>query len=374
MATTLQGRIAPDGPLRQLARPPLRPRTLPRLSIVIVNYCQWHDTAALVRRLRGTASARSGAAEVIVVDNHSPLDRTMARLVARLRRTPGVSLRRWGRNRGFARASNEGCRLSQGDWLLLLNPDVSVPDGFLEEVLALTERIADTDLRAGIVGLGLRNSDGSPQGSAGPFPTLAGTLARLLLPRHRRKYLALPASRRRRVPWVTGCCLLVRRDCWQQLGGFDEHFFLYYEDVDLCRRARDLGWSVWYEPGVRVTHHAPLHARAVPPRLRVFTRHALLTYAARHWPRWHLRILAGIVSAEGWLRQAWARWRGDEAAAGCFAELRRIAAAVATGCPLAARRRLLRVVGRADGQVGVDADPVHGRQFPGVPAAPQALT
>ena len=58
--------------------------------------------------------------------------------------------------------------------------------------------------------------------------------------------------------------MLVRRDCFEQLGGLDETFFLYYEDVDFCRRAREAGWSVWYDPALRVTHHFPLHTRAVP--------------------------------------------------------------------------------------------------------------
>src|SRR5882724_2400013 len=99
----------------------------PVLSVVIVNYRQWRNTARLTRQLLDSAAGRAGAAEVVVVDNHSrahPLRR-------KLRRTEGVSLRRFGRNRGFARGVNEGCRLSRGAWLLLLNPDVTVPPGFL---------------------------------------------------------------------------------------------------------------------------------------------------------------------------------------------------------------------------------------------------
>src|SRR6266446_3579331 len=105
----------------------------PRLSVVIVNYCQWENTAALVRQVLRTPCARRGAVEVVVVDNHSPPHP----LAARMRRWPGVSLRRWGRNRGFARAANEGCRLSRGEWCLLLNPDITLPDHFLEGVLAM---------------------------------------------------------------------------------------------------------------------------------------------------------------------------------------------------------------------------------------------
>jgi GT2 family glycosyltransferase len=311
----------------------------PRLSVVIVNYHQWENTAALVGQLRASLCLHSGAAEVIVVENQArphPLAR-------RLRQWPGISLRRWGRNHGFARAVNEGCRLGLGEWLLLLNPDMTVGETFLDGVLALTDEVAAAEPRAGIIGFGLRNADRSRQLSAGLFPTLAGTLAGLARPRARRKYRDLGARQRCPVEWVTGCCLLVRRSCLESVGGLDEDFFLYYEDVDLCRRARAQGWSVWYDPGHTAVHHQPLHARPVPPALRLITRHSLLTYGAKHWPRWHLRVLAGIVGLEARARQAWAWWRGDGRAAGLFRELRAVAADLTHGRPQAARRRLLRV-------------------------------
>jgi N-acetylglucosaminyl-diphospho-decaprenol L-rhamnosyltransferase len=114
--------------------------SVPRLSVVIVNYRQWENTSALVHGVRNTPAARCGEVEVMVVDNHSPPHR----LMRQLRRWPEVSLRRWGRNRGFARAVNEGCRLSRGEWFLLLNPDVSVTPEFIQGVLDLAERLDAT--------------------------------------------------------------------------------------------------------------------------------------------------------------------------------------------------------------------------------------
>src|SRR5205814_5569132 len=139
----------------------------------------WPDTARVVRQLGSSASLKYGQAEIIIVDNHSPAHP----LAGRLRRLPGVSLRRWARNRGFARAVNEGCRLSRGDWFLLLNPAVRLSESFLPGVLSLADRLIEEDPRAGIVGFQLQNSDGTRQLSSGPFPTLAQSLARLLLPR-----------------------------------------------------------------------------------------------------------------------------------------------------------------------------------------------
>jgi N-acetylglucosaminyl-diphospho-decaprenol L-rhamnosyltransferase len=326
----------------------------PTLSVIVVNYCQWHGTAGLVRNLTAT----SRAVEVVLVDNHSPGHP----LVRRLRRWPGVSLRRWRRNQGFARAVNEGFRLSRGDWLLLLNPDVTLPANFADSLLALIQDNAARDPRAGIIGLQLRNADGSVQGSWGRFPTLVSSVARLVLPRSRRKYQP-PGQRGRAVDWVTGCCLLVRRDCLQQLRGLDEAFFLYYEDVDLCRRARQQGWAVWYEPRLAVVHHRPLHSRPVGPLLRLLTRHALLTYAARHWPYWQRLLLTGLVGIESLLRRAWTAWHGDQAGAALFGQLALLALDMVQDRRQAAHLRLRQVLrqhGPMLATVVEDAPPEYG--------------
>ena len=330
---------------------PTRPRgrTFPRgrsssdtpvLSVVLVNYLYWDDTARLVDRLRQAHSMRRGASEVVIVDNHSPSHP----FLGRLRRTEGVSVRRWGRNRGFARAVNEGVRLSRGSWVLLLNPDTTVPGDFLDAVTALADRLDRDEPGTGIVGLGLRNSDGSPQPSTGPFPSLLGTLARLLLPRAWRKYHLLSPASGEKVPWVTGCALLVRRQVLEEVGGLDPDFFLYYEDVDLCRRVCDKGWSVRYEAFPEVVHHRPLHLRRMPPHLRFLTRHALLTYAVKHWPDWQMRFLARIVQFEAWLKGRIARRRNDKFATEVFEELGRLAVEMRTGRVDAGRRRLEDVV------------------------------
>lgn len=311
----------------------------PSLSVVVVNYRSWDDTARLVQQLR-TSAVRDGAAEIMIVDNHSPPHPQ----ASRLRRTEGVSLRRWGRNRGFARAVNEGVRLSLGRWVLLLNPDVTVGDEFLDDVLALTIRLDRDEPRVGIVGLGVRNADGSRQPTTGPFPTLLGTLARLLLPRARRKCHLRSPNTSQEVPWATGCCLLVRRRLLDELGGFDPDFFLYYEDVDLCHRAQQHGWSVRYEPGLLAVHHRPLHERVVTPYLRLLTRHALLTYARKHWSRWQVGLLARLIRAEAWWKGRRASRRGDTSAARMFEQLGRLATEMQTGDFTTARRRLERVV------------------------------
>ncbi len=333
--------VAPEA-----VRKPVANLGTPRLSVVIVNYRQWDKTEELVRQLQNSAGIKNGAAEIVIVDNHSPPHP----VVKRLRRQPGVSLRRWENNRGFARAVNEGCRLSQGDWFLLLNPDTTPSEEFLDGVVALLDRL---EPNAGIVGFHLRNSDGSRQLSAGPFPTLLSTLARLVLPRGRRKYHTLRTEERCQVAWVTGCCLLVRGACLRDLGGLDESFFLYYEDVDLCRRAQKRGWSVWYEPNLTIVHHHPLHQRAVPAVLRTVTRHSLMIYAAKHWPAWQCRLLTRIVQAEARLRRLGAWWSGDGQQEKLFATLSDICTDLRSDDDAAARARIEKAIRHIDVRIGV---------------------
>jgi N-acetylglucosaminyl-diphospho-decaprenol L-rhamnosyltransferase len=308
-------------PQRAPARPANRPRVAaPHVSAVVINFCQWRHTDRLTRQLLDAGAIDSGSAEIVVVDNDSPQDPTLARL----RRTPGVSLKRFDRNTGFARAANEGCRLGRGEWVLLLNPDTAVGDGFLDQLDALCRLLDHEDPRAGVVGLSLKHADGSDQPSSGPPPTLTRTLAGLFLPRRLRKCRPVRAADRVPVPWVTGCGMLIRRACWADLGGFDESFFLYYEDADFCRRAWAAGWSVWYEPNLPLTHFTPLHTRPVPPELRLMTRHALLTYAEKYWGGWRSKAMAGVIWVEAIARyvRATAGRRSGE----LHAELRRLAA------------------------------------------------
>jgi N-acetylglucosaminyl-diphospho-decaprenol L-rhamnosyltransferase len=329
---------------RQITTATKTARAHAELSVVIVNYRNWEQTAFLVEQLRASYVMQEGRAEVVIVDNHSPAHP----IAGRLRRLPGVSLCRWERNHGFARAANEGCRLSRGSWFLLLNPDVTAPEGFLDDVLKLGECLQAEEPRVGILGFGLQNSDGSPQRSAGPFPSLGNTLARLALPRKRRKYHWHSHAKGAAPRWVTGCCVLVRRECFRELGGFDEDFFLYYEDVDLCRRALARGWTVREEPALRVVHHHPLHQRKVPPHLRLCTRHALLTYSAKHWPGWQHHLLAGIVKVEAWWRRNLAYWQGRSQDADAFCQLNALAGEFACGQKGAARKRLVRLVRRQE--------------------------
>lgn len=287
-------------------RPAAAPPALrtPLISVVIVNYRRWDETTALVDQLLQPRHIHRFDIEVIVVDNDSQPDPLESELQARKE----VKVIRLPRNVGFSAGVNAGFASSRGDWILVLNPDVVVCPGFVDLMCGAARDLReDASLGApvGVVGFHLQNRDGSWQLSTGRFPSLPGLLLGLLRPRKTRKYFVPVPGLRQRVPWVTGSCLLIRRQCLRDLGGFDENFFLYYEDVDLCRRAINQGWAVCYEPHVAARHMEPLQNRTLTEPLRVITRHAALTYFQKHLNRWHFRGLAQIVKWEGKLRRWW---------------------------------------------------------------------
>ncbi|MSR30663.1 MAG: glycosyltransferase family 2 protein [Gemmataceae bacterium] len=309
-----------------------KPATL-ALSILIVNYRQWKWTEHLVRKLGQHRLFQTGRGEILIIDNNSPRHPA----IRKLRSKPHVSLLRWSRNRGFAKAVNEGSRLARGEWILVLNPDTTPLGNFLDQIEKAIEEWSNADSRVGLVGFGLRNEDGTRQGSAGPFPTFLGTLARRFLPRAFRKYTLMEKETPHPVDWVTGCCMLARKKCLEELRFLDPSFFLYYEDVDLCKRAWDAGWQVWHAPGIEMVHHSPIHMRRVPPRLKVITRQALMTYAMKHWGKKEARWMCKIIRWEGVARALLARFRGDAREEKWFARLARYARLMSIGSNTMAR-------------------------------------
>ncbi len=244
--------------------------TGPLVTAVIVNFNSWPDVTELVRALAASTEVESGLCEVVVVDNASdgPIPADFPRS------GPAVRLIAREVNGGFAVGVNAGWRAARSPWLLLLNPDVVAGDGLLAQVVARIRGFEDGHAGVpGVVGFGLRNPDGSRQPSVGTFPDLARAVWEQLIPRSRRKYQAVWRTKPGPVAWVTGACMLVNSAMLDALGGLDEDFFLYYEEVALCRAAHRLGWRVEYDPSVEVVHLRPLQNRPVTPKMRVRGSH-----------------------------------------------------------------------------------------------------
>jgi N-acetylglucosaminyl-diphospho-decaprenol L-rhamnosyltransferase len=224
------------------------------VSVVIVSY---ESRELLTRCLSALAADEGGAAsrEVIVVDQASG-DGTAAWLEAE---HPDVRLVALEENVGFGAGNNRGAELAQGRWLLLLNSDAFVRPGAIDELV----RFAEARPEIGAAGPRLLWPDGRLQRSCRRFPTVFRLATEFLYLRK-----LAPRSRilngfycgefahdePRRVDWVTGACVLVRRELYERLGGFDEAFFLYSEEVDLLYRAAQTGAETWYDPAAEVVH------------------------------------------------------------------------------------------------------------------------
>jgi N-acetylglucosaminyl-diphospho-decaprenol L-rhamnosyltransferase len=224
------------------------------VSVVIVNY----ESRTLLERCLAALAAdvgREASSEVIVVDQASQ-DGSAAWLAAEHREVRLVAL---PGNVGFGAGNNRGAEVASGRWLLLLNSDAFVRPGAIDELI----RFAESRPAIGVAGPRLVWPDGRLQRSCRRFPTVFRLATeylylRKLAPRSRALngfYCGEFAhDEPRRVDWLTGACLLVRRELFERLGGFDESFFLYSEEVDLLYRAAGLGGETWYDPAAEVVH------------------------------------------------------------------------------------------------------------------------
>lgn len=216
-------------------------------------------------------------------------------------------------NDGYGAAINGATKEATGRVILAMNSDLVPEAGFLPAVFLLAERMVAAEMtssRLGIIGLRLVNDDGTFQGSVGRFPTLARFLRGLFRRRDVRKYVMPERSKRLSpVDWVTGACVLIDRACFDELCGFDEQFFLYYEDVDLCWRATERRWLVEFDPSATSRHLFPYHSRRLTIAMVYVARRSLLLYYWKHRPRIEFRILSLIVRLECWLRRGNDGWR-----------------------------------------------------------------
>ena len=269
------------------------------LTLVLVTY---RHRVALAACLDSLPAACTGLDyEVIVVDNASGDG-----LVDELARThPDVRTIANPVNEGFARAVNRGLDIARGRCVALLNPDtVAGPGAF-----AALVRFVDANAEVGLAGPKVLDPDGGVQYSCRRFPThWTGLFNRYSLPTRlfprnpwSRAYLMLDFDHAstRTVDWISGACLVTRRDVVDRVGPMDEAFFLFNEDVDWCRRMHDAGYDVVYLPAAACTHAIGASKGAIPAWL-IWRRHmGMRHYFRKHhpgpWP-WMLITDLGIVA------------------------------------------------------------------------------
>jgi N-acetylglucosaminyl-diphospho-decaprenol L-rhamnosyltransferase len=279
------------------------------IAAVLVNYNAGQELRAALQSIREDLVGREW--EGVVVDNASA-DGSPA-IVAEF--APNVRLVRNLENVGFGRGVNQGVAATTAPFVLIMNPDCRLVAG----AIAVLEQQLRRHPECAIVGPRILDPDGSVQGSARGDPDMLTGLfgrtsaLRKLLPKlsvSRRNVVSHAVARDGEasggVDWLSGACMLARRDAFEKAHGFDERYFLYWEDADLCRRLRALGYHVRYVPGATAIHrvgHSSQRARA--SATRAFHDSAYLYYST-HVARGALhpkRLLArALLSARLWVQ------------------------------------------------------------------------
>jgi GT2 family glycosyltransferase len=250
------------------------------LSIVIVSYNSVHLLGRCLSSIRAQTVGLSY--EIIVVDNRSS-DGTLTMLRTEW---PAVRLIACEVNHGFAAGNNIGIHEAKGEMILLLNPDTEILNGAIQQaVLFMAGRPA-----AGIIGCMLRLPDGSVQQSVRSFPSVLNLFSEASF-----LYLAFPRSRifgryymtffdytsGGEVDWVSGAFFLIRRTVLETVGLLDERFFMYSEEMDLCYRAKQAGFKVYYTPSAAVAHFWG-GINAVNQRVILWTNASQVAYITKH--------------------------------------------------------------------------------------------
>jgi N-acetylglucosaminyl-diphospho-decaprenol L-rhamnosyltransferase len=259
-----------------------------KFSLVIVNYDSWPYILQCIRSLYETGYEDF---EIIVVDNDP---RSIPPELS-----PPVRLIQNPENLGFSRACNVGIAASKGELVVLINPDTFVERSFFEEVESFFKR----NPTVGVAGPRIVDGQGVLQLSARKeLNFVSGLLGRTsllvrLFPKSPLVKRLFPAaqypSSSTEIDWVSGACMILRRRTLEEIGPMDERFFMYFEDADLCRRARKTGWLVYYLPQVEVIHHTGASSRSrLRARLKaIWNLHkSAFLYHRKHGPHGPLQL------------------------------------------------------------------------------------
>lgn len=252
------------------------------ISIVLVNYKTSELTMECVQSLYDFAP--QVPFEVLVIDNASD-DGLAERLAESF---PDVRYFAMGENVGFAKANNFGIHNSHGRYVMLLNNDAKFTDGALQKMIDCMEAMPGV----GVLGPRHVDADGFFQVSCGAFPTLMTEAVRKLI-HYRlslndyrvRDYLDQKYSGSPAIGWLSGSCLLIRREALEQAGLLDERFFMYFEDVDFCHRVSGAGWVVHYYSHVTVTHYGGASAKQNLLSAMIENRRSQIYFSRKYYGR-----------------------------------------------------------------------------------------
>ncbi len=278
----------------------------PDLSILIVS---WNVRALLLACLEALPQAvgNETSYEVIVVDNASS-DGTVEAIQQAF---PHVRIIANKENRGFTGGNNQALAAARGRYLLFLNPDTQpLPDSIAELI-----RYLEAHPQVGIVGPRLWYGDGRVQPNRRRFPTLLTLFTESTIIEHylpqlpifaRFKMADQPDDEAQEVDWLVGAAMLARREVYEQIGPLDEGFFMYSEELDWCRRAREAGWRVAYDPAAEIIHYEGQSSRQVVARRDIAFFSSRVRYTRKyHGAFWAEFLRMWLLATFGfqWLRE-----------------------------------------------------------------------
>lgn len=222
------------------------------LSIIILSYNTKDLTLRCIESIisQYKKELEEKRIEIIVVDNNSA-DDSVSTLLNLKKKTLNLNIIQNKKNLGFSKGCNIGSKSAKGKYILFLNSDTEIlDDGFLSMVDFL-----DKNPKIAILGGRIENTDGSIQRSVGKFYNLFN-LVIMLLGLERLGLLRSSPNTIKKVDWVSGACMMIRRDVFGQLCGFDEKLFMYMEDMEICFRAQKLGFATYFYPKLKLKHKA----------------------------------------------------------------------------------------------------------------------
>jgi len=261
------------------------------LSAIIVNYNTRSEVINCIQSI--LRNNRSKDFELIIIDNGS----TDGSAEAIGSEFSDISLIKNSRNVGFSKAVNQGIQSAQGKYILFLNSDIVVERPIFQEIISYMGNNADI----GIMGGKLVYPNRLLQLSAWAYPNLFTEFIQRVFyfrvlgkMRWYRNY-KMRALKSKEVDWVTGAFMVVRKEVFEKIGLFDETFFMYYEDTDLCLRARENGWKVLYNPGVYIVHYDAMTRKINPGPIYIEARMSQLYYYKKHCGSLQTKLLRFIV-------------------------------------------------------------------------------
>jgi GT2 family glycosyltransferase len=266
---------------------------VPDVSIILVN---WNTRDLLLDCLAAVPAAIGHlSAEIYVVDNGSSDDS----VGAVQSQHPQIHVITNARNIGFAAANNQAIQLARGRHILLLNSDTIALPGSIETLVDFI----DAHPCVGIVGARLLNRDKTLQPSWASFPTIWSELLGKNF-RIRHTYPTHDGSVAYAVDWVSGACLLIRREAIEQVGLLDELFFMYSEEADWCFRIRQHGWTICYYPGAQVIHLGGHSSRLDSMRMKAQLYRSKLLFFRKHYGSGQELLLGLLLQAGFFLKAA----------------------------------------------------------------------